>query len=269
MEKTKKHKFAKKLECFLSLNNCLIILNIFILGLGIFFIIKANDSLNSVYISVGTGLLTSGIVSLLVEIIHIISSHNTKQNLKALFYSDVKKFVAEFLYYSSFLLDKSNLKTIEMLEYQSEQYKEKFKKFTKFSYEKQIKIMDDVHFLVKQRKNFKFFLNNINNRLYASAINGIIDLEIEKLLENIIYDYNWIIEIFNDNRITEAIPDTYHFLLNSVKTLIEKDENLSFFKFIEYYSIKENSKDAGFVKKEYLKKVNKKDLSYLHYFKQD
>ena len=84
--------------------------------------------------------------------------------------SDVKKFVAEFLYYSSFLLDKSNLKTIEMLEYQSEQYKEKFKKFTRFSYEKQIKIMDDVHFLVKQRKNFKFFLNNINNRMRSAPL---------------------------------------------------------------------------------------------------
>lgn len=268
MEETNKYKITKKLKCIFSLNNCLIILNIFILGLGTFFIIQANDSLNSIYVSIGTGLLTSGIVSLLVEIIHIISSHNTKQNLKALFYSDVKKFIAEFLYYSSFLLDKSNLKTIEMLEYQSEQYKSKYRKFNRLTREKQIKIMDDVHYLVKQRKNFKFFLNNINNRLYASAINGIIDIEIEKLLENIIYDYNWIVEIFNDNRITEAVPDTYHFLLNSVKVLIEKDNNLSFFKFIEYYSIKENSKDAGFVKKEYLKKIDKKDLSYLHYFKQ-
>ncbi len=137
-----------------SLNGCLIILNIIILALGIFFIIKANDTLNNVYISIGTGLLTSGIVSLFVEIIHIVSNINRKKNLKQLFYVDVKKFIAEFLFYSSFLLDKPNLKTIEMLKYQSKQYNEKVRKFHRYSNQTRYKIMDDINFLVNQRKNF-------------------------------------------------------------------------------------------------------------------
>ncbi len=88
------------------------------------------------------------------------------------------------------------------------------------------------------------------------------------MLEKIIYDYNWIIEVFNDQQVTVAVPDIYHFLLQSVHNLIEKDKNLHFFKFIEYYSIKENPKEAGFIRKENIKKINKNDLTFLYKFQQ-
>lgn len=257
------YNFLKKL---LNWNTLLLTVILLIMVVGFVLIARSGDSSNNIALGCGTGLVSSGIVSLIVELIHLISAFSINKNLRNLFYNNIKKFISEFLYYASFLLDKESLNTIDMLKYQSEQYKNKAKTFDNLSPQKQKKILDDVHFLVKQRRNFKLFLSNINNTMYESAIHGIIDINTEKYLENIIYDYNWIVESFNEGRFYDNIPDIYGFLLKSVCLLIENDKNLNMFKHICFYSVEESKGIPGFIKEQDYKKLSEQDKRYLSYF---
>lgn len=254
---------------FLNWNVFLISVILLIMATGIVLIVKSGDSSNNIALGCGTGLISSGIVSLIVELIHITSTMTTNKRLRALFYNNIKQFISEFLYYASFYLDKSNLTTLEMLDYESKYYKIKPEKFIKLSQKKQDKLLSDIHFLVKQRRNFKLFFEQIDIRMYESVIHGVIDIETEKRIEYLIYDYNWIVNSFNDGKSLDVIPEAYSNLLKSVSDLIEKDKQLSMFNIIKFYSVKENKKIAGHIKEKDFKKLSKQDQTYLYQFSID
>lgn len=255
--------FFKKV---LNWNVFLICVILLIMAAGIILIVKSGNSSNDIALGCGTGLISSGIVSLIIEIIHITSTMTTNKNLRTLFYSNIKQFISEFLYYASFYLDKENLTTLEMLDYESKLYKINPKKFIKLSQKKQDKLLGDIHFLIKQRRNFKLFFEQIDVRMYESVIHGIIDIGTEKLIEYMIYDYNWIVRSFNDGKSLDVIPEAYSNLLKSVSDLIEKDKNLSMFNLIKFYSVKENKNIAGHIKEKDFKKLKKQDQTYLSQF---
>ena len=144
--------FFKKV---LNWNVFLICVILLIMAAGIILIVKSGNSSNDIALGCGTGLISSGIVSLIIELIHITSTMTTNKNLRTLFYSNIKQFISEFLYYASFYLDKGNLTTLEMLEYESKLYKINTENFAKLSQKKQDKLLSDIHFLVKQRRKMK------------------------------------------------------------------------------------------------------------------
>ena len=96
-----------------------------------------------------------------------------------------------------------------------------------------------------------------------------IDIETEKLIEYLTYDYNWIVNSFNDGKSLAVIPEAYSNLLKSVSYLIEKDKNLSMFKLIKFYSVKEDKIIAGHIKEKDYKKLKKQDKIYLYQFSID
>ena len=92
------------------------------------------------------------------------------------------------------------------------------------------------------------------------------DIQIGNKGENIIYDYKWIVESFNEGGYLDNIPDIYSFLLKSVCLLIENDKNLHMFKNICFYSVEESKSIAGFIKEKDYKKLREQDKLYFSNF---
>ena len=54
----------------------------------------------------------------------------------------------------------------------------------------------------------------------------VLDIETEKRIEYLIYDYNWIVNSFNDGKSLDVIPEAYSNLLKSVSVLPKNEYRL-------------------------------------------
>lgn len=257
-------KLKEKLKTLLNWNSFLLLIIFLLMIAGFVLIVISGETSNNIALGCGSGLISSGIVSSIIEITHIISIYTQNKKLKDDFYYKVKNFISVFLYYASFCLEKEQHSPIEMLEYQSKHYKDTSSSFNKLPLSQQTLLFNEIRFKTESRRIFKLYLSQINNYLYESVIHGIITPENKDLLEYIIHDYNNIIEDFNENASYSEIADSYVYLLNSVALLIEKDENLKMFKLISFHKKNSSTLIYGRIKKEDYKYLSKQDMTILH-----
>lgn len=241
----------------------LISIILLLLTAGIVLTVLSKESLNNIAISCGTGLISSSIVSLIIEIIHMSSVVSRKKGLKKIFYNNLKKFISEFLYYSSFFLKQDNLHTIEMLNCQSKKYLKIAREYSNLSDDDKDRIKTDLDFFVTKRLNFKLILSCINNSMYESALHDIIDTNTLQCLEGIMYDYYRITDAICDTRTIGLAPYIYSCLLSSVGHLIEEDHNLDMYKYIRFYGTKEEGTPGVYTNKKKWNELSEQDKRFL------